>query len=116
MTKSDDFDFEDLVGEEFDFFYGASERFFKLDDTIYEAIEDDDSMEVIISEGPKQPTFGLPIARVVLERDDNDDEFVGYKLTDLHDEHCWLRIGTDYSAPWHVQAIFDYTPKDLDHV
>ena len=97
MTRSD-FDFDDLVGEEFDFFYGASEPYFKLDDTIYEVLE---SGEAVIAEG-STPDFGLPIARVIVE-----DEGMLYTLIDLHDGHCWLRFGRGFD-----ELIFDYTPKD----
>jgi len=97
-----DFDFDDLVGEELDF-YGADEPFFKLDDTIYEALEDG---EVVVAEG-SLPDFGLPIARVIVER-----HGMAYKLIDLHDEHCWLRFGLNSLD----RPIFDYIPKDLDHV
>lgn len=103
MRTKSDFDFDDLVGEEFDFFYGASEPFFKLDDTTYEVQQDG---EVVEAEG-SLPDFGLPIARVIVE----GDGFLAYELIDLHDEHCWLRIGTDYLGNF----IFDYTPKDTTY-
>ncbi len=62
MTRSD-FDFDDLVGEEFDFFYGDSEPYFKLDDTTYEVQEDGE----IVEASGSLPDFGLPVARVIVE-------------------------------------------------
>lgn len=112
MTRSD-FDFEELVGEEFDFFYGATERFFKLDDTVYEAIEETLSGiessqlgHVEICKDSRKDTFALPIARIVIEEDDEV-----YVFVDLHDGHEWLRFGTIHQDDgW--QFIFHYTPKD----
>ena len=121
MTRSD-FDFEDLVGEELDF-YGVDGNCFKLDDTVYEAIEDDGADyysqlgNVIIVESPR-PSFGLPLARVVIEHEEPDI----YQFIDLHDDHCWLSFGTRYaldidcSRSYDTVFYFDYTPKDIDHV
>ena len=111
--RSDGFCFEDLVGEEFDFFYGASEPFFKLDDTVYEV---QDNGEAIEAEGPT-PDFGLPIARVIVAYDDEHDGML-YKLVDLHDEHCWLRFGVachDTSErSYDAIFTFEYTPKGCE--
>jgi hypothetical protein len=114
---STEFDFESLVGTEADF-YGVDNHCFKLDDVIYESVEDEDdgyrSMLdcVQINEEAKASKifFGLPIARVVVESED-DGYFRGYKLTDLHDSHEWLRFGTEDYDDWYPMFRFEYSPK-----
>jgi hypothetical protein len=116
VTKSD---FDDLVGNEFDF-YGVYNNCFKLDDKVYEAIEDDsdgwrsslDCVQVHVADDTEKLIFfGMPVARVVIEKVDEND-FEGYKLIDLHDEHCWLRFGTGDYDDWYPFFVFEYSPKE----
>lgn len=109
-------DFEDLVGEEFDF-YGVEGNCFKLNNTIYEAIEGEEGLdEVRVRRGEKYDFHTSPIARVVIENGAFNDE--SYQLTDLHDGHCWLEFGTTLTAFYDVSKrtiytgfVFEYTPK-----
>jgi len=111
-------DFEELEGCEFDF-YGVDNNCFKLDDVVYEAIEDEDdglrSMLgcVEVSDAKGKIFFQTPVGRIVIEKVD-DDGFDGYRLTDLHDGHCWLRFGTDNYDDYYPMFRFDYTPKSLE--
>lgn len=102
MNPEEDVDFEDLVGEELDF-YGVDGNCFRLDDTTYEVIEEEDDSHIVVSE---ECLTGMPIARVVVECNDTI-----YTLVDLHDGHHWLRLGMDYSNAWFPLFVFDYTPK-----
>ncbi len=110
-------DFESLVGMEGDF-YGVDTNCFKLDDVVYEAIEDPDDgyrsyldcVQICDVAVASKIFFGLPVARVVVENADEGD-FEGYKLTDLHDGHEWLRFGTDRSDGWYPYFVFEYSPK-----
>ena len=112
MTTTSNFDFDELVGEELDF-YGVSGQRFRLDDVIYEAIEEErgllgselDRVEVC-ADG--KDTFDLPIARIVVEEDCGI-----YALIDLHDGHCWLRFGTEYhyNEATGESFVFEYSPK-----
>lgn len=110
---------DDLIDHEFDF-YGVDNTCFKLDDTIYEVIEDEDDSyrsmlgAVVVRDGKAKIFFGMPIARVVIQCEENGN-YSTYTLKDLHDDHCWLRFGTDdyedYDDGYYPLFVFDYTPK-----
>jgi hypothetical protein len=108
-------DFDALVGGEFDF-YGVDGNCFKIDDKIYEAVEDEgDGWRSMLGciearEAQGKIFFTMPVARVVIEND-NDEDFEGYKLTDLHDGHEWLRFGTNNYGDYYPYFVFDYTPE-----
>jgi hypothetical protein len=107
--------FNDLVGQEFDF-YGVDNTCFKLDDQVYEAVEDEsDGYRSYLGcietrEAQGKIFFTTPIARVVVEKDD-DGDFEGYKLMDLHGGHEWLRFGTGAYDDWYPYFVFEYTAK-----
>jgi hypothetical protein len=114
---STEIDFDDLVGVEADF-YGVDNNCFKLDGTVYEALEDEcdgyrsmlDCVE--IADTDSKIFFGMPVARVVVENaDDEYEDFDGYKLTDLHDGHEWLRFGTEKYGHYYPYFVFEYSPK-----
>ena len=113
-----DFDFEDLVGEEFDF-YGVDGQRFRLDDTTYEVIEREDGCEVVVSD---EPIEGMPIGRVRVTVDNVAFSEECYEITDLHDDHCWLRFGielegVDFYSPYgYYMPVFhfDYVPKGME--
>ena len=102
----------DLIGGEFDF-YGVDGQRFNLDGLVYEVVEDDDSFDEIRICDDRQGFHGLPIARVAVEEDD-----IGiYALNDLHDDHCWLKFGTEYRCDERGRVVgqsfvFEYTPKE----
>jgi hypothetical protein len=89
---------------------------FKLDSVVYEAVEDEEDGYrsclgcVETRDVESKIFFRTPVARVVIENA-NEGSFEGYKLTDLHDGHEWLRFGTDNSDDWYPSFTFDYTPK-----
>jgi hypothetical protein len=107
---SDTQKFDELVGKEFDF-YGAAENQFRLGDTTWLAVEDEDdgyrsylgSVEIPLA---TTVLFNQPIARVRLEEHDS-----AYKLVDTQDEHVWLEFGTDNSDDYYPCFYFSYTPK-----
>lgn len=117
-------DFNALIGGEFDF-YGVDNNCFKLDDVAYEAVEDEaDGYRSMLGcvetrDVDGKIFFRTPIARVVLERSEGyeKNEWGGeapmdlYKLTDLHDGHCWLRFGTENYDDYYPSFIFDYSAK-----
>lgn len=118
MGQSDDgqvVDFDDLIGEEFDF-YGADGQCFKLGDTVYEAVEGSDGLDEVRICHDQHRFHELPIARVVIEESDPSTA-TGYQLTDLHDGDTWLSFGTMYhdtsERSYDALFIFDYTPKVL---
>jgi hypothetical protein len=114
---STELDFETMVGMEADF-YGVDNNSFKLDDVVYEAIEDEEDgyrsclgcIEINEEARASKIFFRMPVARVVVESED-DGYFKGYKLTDLHDGHQWLRFGTSDYDDWYPCFTFEYSPK-----
>lgn len=115
MTRND-FDFEDLIDEKLDF-YGVDGNCFKLNDTVYEAVENEadyhsmlDCIEAVENEA-ELIFFKTPIARIVIENI-YELAFAGYRLVDLHDGHEWLRFGTGDYDDYDPYFVFEYTPKD----
>lgn len=100
-------DFDELVGQEFDF-YGVDGQCFKLDEKVYEAAERD---EVKVCHD-RHRFHELPIARVVVENGAFSDEV--YELVDLHDGHCWLQFGTEPHCEKCRESlfVFEFTPKE----
>lgn len=111
--------FKDLVNSVFDF-YGVDNSEFKLNEVVYEAIEDPDdgwrsylsSIEVKESNGI---FFKQPLAKIkVIKTENNDSDFDGFALVDVVDGHVWLQIGTDHSEDWYPSFTFHYSPKKQD--
>lgn len=102
----------DLVGGEFDF-YGVDAQCFNLDGLVYEVVEDADSFDEIRICNDRHGFHDLPIARVAVEEAD-----IGiYVLNDLHDDHCWLKFGTEYQCDERGRVVrqsfvFEYSPKE----
>jgi hypothetical protein len=107
--------FEELVGREFDF-YGVDASAFKLDEVVFEAVEDesDGYRSMLASVEVKDPSgllfFKTPLARVQLTID-GGNSFNGYKLVDVVDGHVWLRLGTNDYDDYYPLFTFDYQPK-----
>ena len=104
---STEFDFDELEGSGFDF-YGVDGQCFKLDEVVYEVIDEGEVLHRVEICHDHHSFHDLPIARVVIER----SEFAGtfYSLFDLHDSHCWLHFGTACDE-YDPGFIFDYTPN-----
>lgn len=103
------------VGKTYDF-YGVDNSFFKLDDVVYEAVEDESdgyrSMMEDIRENCNPDGlvfFRGPIARVRVKK--VNERFEGYSLIDVTDSHEWLRMGTDDPDDYYPSYIFNYSPK-----
>lgn len=104
--------FEELNGKKFNF-YGASEHQFKLNSTVWEALEAEDDgyrsyLRSIERKASDAIFFRRPIARVmvVVENDET------YKLVDVKDGHEWLRFGTEHSDTYYPWFYFTYQPKE----
>ncbi len=111
MDSDQAIDFDELIGEEFDF-YGVDGQCFKLDGNVYEAVEGDEGLDEVRISHDKHSFHELPIARVVIENGAFTDDV--YELTDLHDGHCWLSFGNEYadSSEHCASFLFDYFPKE----
>lgn len=115
--------FEELAKQEKELdFYGLDNNFFKLDNEIYEAIEDEsDGYRSYLSD--IKPTtdkeaenqlifFTNPVDQVKIVEVD-DTTFEGYELVAVSDGHVWLRVGTDNYDDWYPSCIIHYTPREL---
>jgi len=100
-------------------FYGVDNNFYKLDNTVWEAVEDPsdgyrsylDSIEEKIN-SDKLIFFSEPLAEVkVIKSDDNNID--GYSLIDTKDGWVWLRIGTYDYDDYYPCFRFEYNPKPV---
>ena len=102
-----------LVGKTFKF-YGAFNNYFKLDRTIYEALENPDDgyrsfLEHVMAVNKKvSGFFKQPIAKVKVVE---DDYIKGWALVDIKDDHVWLEMGTGDWDDWYPYFMFAYHPK-----
>lgn len=102
-------------------FYGAESNCFKLDGTVYHAVEDEndgyrsllDTIQVAGEDvAPKPIFFRRSIATITIEEVDLAAGFVGYVLKDVKDGHEWLEVGTDYTDDYYPMFVFRYNPKE----
>ncbi len=96
-------------------FYGVCDTCYKLDDVVWEAIEDPSDgyrsylQSIEVKENAGHLTFSFdPIAvvKVVL-----DNDYDGWKLVDVEDNWVWLRVGTDKYDDYYPTFVFNYAPK-----
>lgn len=117
--------FETLVGHEYDF-YGIDCNSFCLgvgeSRIVLEAIEDPSDgyrsyLQTIRVDMSGRIFFGTALARVRLEAlqekffKGDEDDFKGYVLRDVIDDHAWLVIGTRYGDSYYPSFTFRYEPK-----
>ena len=106
--------FSDTIGNEY-LFYGCDNHRFKIDEMVFEAIEDPDdgwrsclgSIEVV--KGGTDVFYREPLAIIkVVESSDSYQDT--YKLVE-DDGHVWLEFGTDRQDDYYPSFVFSYTPK-----
>jgi myo-inositol-hexaphosphate 3-phosphohydrolase len=106
--------FEELIGKELKF-YGVDGNTFKLENTVFEALENEDDgyRSYLKSVEVKDPSglifFRRSIAKVRMETGEGD--FDGFRLVDVKNGHTWLRLGTDRGDCYYPHFVFEYTPK-----
>lgn len=109
-------DFDDVYA-----FYGVSCCAFKLNDTVYEAVEDpsdgyrsalnrvnivdEETIGLLARYGP---FFRCPVAFVRVVQTTHEDMWL---FVDAIDGHVWLKIGTDHSDDAYPVFVFTYCPK-----
>jgi hypothetical protein len=97
-------------------FYGVCGTCYKLDDTVWEAKEDEsdgyrsylDSVQ--LREETGNLTFqsrSLGTVNVVPSHGID-----GWDIVDVEDGHVWLTIGTDHSDNYYPSFVFQYNPRD----
>lgn len=99
-------DFESYVKDEMLVFFGVYGNQFKLNDKVFEALEDPSDgyrsyMGTIATTEADSIFFPNPLAAVKVvkweEQEDRADEpFDGYAIIDVFDGHVWLVFGTEY--------------------
>lgn len=98
-------------------FYGVCNTCYKLDDSVWEAIEDpnDGYRSYLSSIEMKDHIDALPLtfafeafATVYVQQ---DKEYDGWQLVDVEDGWVWLRIGTDFSDDYYPSFVFEYSPR-----
>ncbi len=100
-------------------FYGVDGNCYKLDDTIWEAIEDpnDGYRSYLASIQSKSNNANLiffsdPIATVEVRETIIEHGFDGYNFVDVVDGHVWLEIGTENYDDYYPCFRFVYHPKE----
>lgn len=106
--------YDDLVGREF-LFYGVCHQLFKIDDTVYEVLEDEvdgyrSMLGALIARKKDQGIFFRePVAIVTFVKDETGTRD-GYALLDEEHNHSWLCFGTDNSGDYYPMFYFNYIP------
>lgn len=115
--------FESYVKDEMLVFYGVWDNQFKLNDKVFEALEDPDDgyrsyLGTIAVVETESIFFPNPLAAVkVVKLEDvepignKDEPTDGYAIVDVFDGHIWLKVGTEYGDSYYPCFIFQYFPK-----
>lgn len=101
-----------LVGKDF-YFYGIFQNMFKLDDLVFEALEDPDdgyrsSLDTILVRKTSHKFLRKPLAKVTLTCEDNGMHYI-FNLVD-ENNHIWLSIGTVHNDAYYPYFVFEYYP------
>lgn len=95
-------------------FYGVCGNQYKLDDTIWEAVEDESdgyrSYLKTIKQVESNEIFECDPIATVYVREMKEDEMEGYELVDIEDEHIWLQVGTNHTDSYYPYFVFYYNP------
>lgn len=97
-------------------FFGVCHNEFKLNDQVWEAIEDpDDGYRSYLGSVERKDSNGIffpnPVAQVRLTHEDDGNRDV-YRLADVNDGYVWLEFGTDNTDDYYPYFVFEYHPKE----
>ena len=106
--------FDDLVNSTY-WFYGVDSNQFKLNEIVWEAIEDEDDgyrsyLDSVVIKNSDGIFQRQKLAKVRIKRETEGD-CEGYKLVGVKDGWVWLRFGTDYTEDYYPMFVFEYKPK-----
>lgn len=96
-------------------FYGVCGSRYKLDDTVWEAVEDPSDgyrsylLSIEIVGDSTDIFFENSLGKVFVQE---CPEYNGWKIVCEKTGHIWLKIGTDYSDSYYPSFRFEYVPKD----
>ena len=99
-------------------FYGVCNNRYKLDDTVWEAIEDPSDgyrsyLDSVVCTGESGPgdIFFPDALDTVYVSETQEKSFVGWEIKSTSDHHVWLRFGTDSYDDYYPCFIFQYEPR-----
>ena len=114
---------KNLIGHEYDF-YGAFNNKFKLDNVIFEVLENESDgyrsyfgLLILSPDADETGFFSKPIAKIKIvetyfQPEVINEDFSGYSLIDVIDNHVWLEFGTNYLEDYYPFMVFTYFPKE----
>jgi hypothetical protein len=96
------------------YFYGVYNNKFKIDDMVFEALEDPNdgyrsSLGAIIVIDDNGIYHKQPLAKIKVIYDCTGEDVV-HKFVDVDTGHIWLTIGTGDCGDYYPYFIFKYTP------
>ena len=102
-------------------FYGVDNNCFKLNNSVFEAVEDEDNGyrsyldTVELSDKENLIFFDAPLALVTVQDIGEGElgEDRGYRLVDAVDGHIWLQFYTDNTDDYYPCFRFEYEPKEM---
>ena len=98
-------------------FYGVCANYFKLDDEIWEAIEDEADgyrsylEDIKVVDNPEGLVFSGEPFDEVYKQEVYDGHREGFEYRSTKDDHLWLFVGTDYTDDYYPLFVFHYTPR-----
>lgn len=104
-----------LEDKEF-YFYGVNENKFKLDDLVFEALEDPydgyrSTLGAVVIINDSNIFHKRPLAKVKMLYEPFEDNLY-HKLIDTDTNHVWLVIGTGDFNDYYPYFVFRYTPDE----
>jgi hypothetical protein len=102
-------------------FYGMDNNFFKLDDQIYQAIENEsDGYRSYLGEikpiSDEEADSNFIFFQNAVDRvtivDVSNETFHGYEIVAIEDKHTWVRVGTDNVDDYYPMCIIWYHPRE----
>ena len=69
--------------------------------------------QVAYAENPEKFISINNLAEVEIRRicDNEHIYFNGWELVDVHNDHVWFQVGTDYTTHWDPCVVFRHVPK-----
>lgn len=97
-------------------FYGVAGNFFRLNDMVFEAVEDPDdgyrsALDTIrVANSDNLIFLKLPLAEVKICEASATQTFDGYEIFDVETNHIWLTVGTQDANDYYPMFTFNYSP------
>ena len=110
--------FKLLEDKEF-YFYGVINNKFKIDDLVFEALEDPNdgyrsSLGAVVVTDDNGNYHKRPLAKVKMIYDDSGEDLL-HKLIDVDTNHLWLTIGTGEFGDYYPYFMFRFNPDITQH-